>query len=148
MREHGLFVSPKARYHAPCACPAGRRAGHNEDERHTIDDEGTIMASDSDYERQAQAMLERIEQAIETHAPEIEFETEDEILTLEFPDDSRIIVNKQRPLKQIWLAARAGGFHYDYDTATGRWVRAGGHELLADLETFASRQLQKPVRLR
>ena len=106
------------------------------------------MASDSDYERQAQAMLERIEQAIETHAPEIEFETEDEILTLEFPDDSRIIVNKQRPLKQIWLAARAGGFHYDYDTATGHWVRAGGHELLADLETFASRQLQKPVRLR
>ena len=148
MREHGLFVSPKARYHAPCACPADRRAARSEDERHTIDDEGTIMASDSDYERQAQAMLERIEQAIETHAPEIEFETEDEILTLEFPDDSRIIVNKQRPLKQIWVAARAGGFHYDYDAATGHWVRAGGHELLADLETFASRQLQKPVRLR
>ena len=109
---------------------------------------GGIMASDGDYERQAQEMLEHIEQAIETHAPEIEFETEDEILTLEFPDDSRIIINKQRPLKQIWLAERAGGFHYDHDATTGQWVRAGGHELLADLEIFASRQLQKPVRLR
>ena len=102
------------------------------------------MISNGDYERQAHAMLERIEQAIETHAPEIEFETEDEILTLEFPDDSRIIINKQRPLKQIWLAARAGGFHYDYDSAAQQWVRDGGHELLADLETFASRQLQNP----
>ena len=106
------------------------------------------MPNGSDYERQAQAMLEHIEQAVETRAPEIEFETEDEILTLEFPDDSRIVINKQRPLRQIWLASRAGGFHYGYDEAAGLWVRSGGHELLADLETFASQQLGKPVRLR
>ncbi|WP_298135462.1 iron donor protein CyaY [Acidiferrobacter sp.] len=106
------------------------------------------MAGDNGYETQAQIMLERIEQALETRAPEIEFETQNEILTLEFPDGSRIVVNKQRPLKQIWLAARAGGFHYDYDAATGCWMRGDGHELLADLETFASGQLQRPVRLR
>ncbi len=106
------------------------------------------MLNDNDYDMRVRATLERIEQAIETRAPDIEFETEGEILTLEFPDGSHIVINKQRPLKQIWLAARAGGFHYDYDATADRWVRKDGHELLADLETFAGQQLKKPVRLR
>ncbi|MHB1511641.1 MAG: iron donor protein CyaY [Acidiferrobacter sp.] len=106
------------------------------------------MLDDHDYEARVRATLAHIEQAIETHAPDIDFETEGEILTLEFPDGSHIVINKQRPLKQIWLAARAGGFHYDYDAATDHWVRNSDHELLADLEVFASQQLKKPVQLR
>ncbi len=106
------------------------------------------MLDDNDYDMRVRATLAHIEQAIETRAPDIDFETEGEILTLEFPDGSHIVINKQRPLKQIWLAARAGGFHYDYNADADHWVRNGGHELLADLEVFASQQLKKPVRLR
>lgn len=106
------------------------------------------MLNDAEFEDRSRATLDTIEQALEAHAPDIDYETEDEILTLEFPDGSRIIINKQRPLRQIWLAARAGGFHYNYDAASGTWLRGGGGELIADLETFASSQLRKPVRLR
>lgn len=106
------------------------------------------MLTETEYEGIAQQTLLQIEQRIETDATDIEFETENEILTLEFPDHSRIIINKQRPLKQIWVAARSGGFHYDYHPQKGMWLRAGNHELFTDLETFASEQLKAPVRLR
>lgn len=106
------------------------------------------MLNEAEYEDLARKTIEGIEEAVETRAPDIEFETEDEILTLEFPDGSRIIINKQRPLKQIWVAARSGGFHYDYDSERGLWLRAGGHELLADIESFASQQLKAAVHLR
>lgn len=106
------------------------------------------MLNEAEYEEVARTTIQGIEEAIEARAPDIEFETEDEILTLEFPDGSRIIINKQRPLKQIWVAARSGGFHYDYDTEQRLWLRAGGHELLADVESFAAQQLKAPVRLR
>lgn len=106
------------------------------------------MLTEAEYERLAHETLMRIEQAVEASGTEIEFETEDEILTLEFPDGSRIIINKQRPLKQIWVAARSGGFHYQYDPTHKRWIRAGDQELISDLENFAGQQLKTPVRLR
>ncbi len=106
------------------------------------------MLTEAEYEGLAHETLAQIEQAIEASGTEIEFETEDEILTLEFPDGSRIIINRQRPLKQIWVAARSGGFHYQYDPAQKRWIRAGGQELIADLEDFAGQQLKMAVRLR
>lgn len=106
------------------------------------------MVTEAEYESLAHETLTHIEQAVEASGAEIEFETEDEILTLEFPDGSRIIINKQRPLKQIWVAARSGGFHYQYDPARKQWVRAGGQELIADLEDFVGQQLKTPVRLR
>jgi len=106
------------------------------------------MLSDAQYEDIAHKTLLAIEAAIEERAPDIEFETQGEILSLEFPDASHIIINKQRPLKQIWVAARSGGFHYDLDFDRMTWTRTGGHELWADLEAFASQQLKSPVRLR
>lgn len=106
------------------------------------------MLNESEYEGLAHATLTQLEQAVEASGTDIEFETEDEILTLEFPDGSRIIINKQRPLRQIWVAARSGGFHYNYDPAQKRWVRQGEHELISDLEKFASQQLKAAVSLR
>lgn len=106
------------------------------------------MLTEAEYENLAHEMLAHIEAVVEASGTEIEFETEDEILTLEFPDGSRIIINKQRPLQQIWVAAKSGGFHYQYDSAQKRWIRAGGQELIADLEDFAGQQLKTAVRLR
>ncbi|HUW99017.1 MAG TPA: iron donor protein CyaY [Acidiferrobacter sp.] len=106
------------------------------------------MLTEAEYEDLAHEMLMQIEQAIEASGTEIEFESENEILTLEFPDGSRIIINKQRPLQQIWVAARSGGFHYRYDLPHKHWVRDGGQELIADLESFAGQQLKAAVRLR
>ncbi|MDA8360471.1 MAG: iron donor protein CyaY [Gammaproteobacteria bacterium] len=104
------------------------------------------MLSDTDYEDAAHALMVRLEELIEKKAPSIDFESENEILTLEFPDRSRIIINKQRPLKEIWVAARSGGYHYHYDANRHAWLREGG-ELITDIERFASDQLKAPVAL-
>lgn len=61
------------------------------------------------------------------------------LLELSFPNGSKIIVNTQPPLHELWLAARGGGFHYRYDA--GRWVDTKtGHELFAELSARASEQ--------
>jgi CyaY protein len=61
------------------------------------------------------------------------------VLELEFADGSKIIVNRQAPMHEIWVAAKSGGFHFRY--ADGRWVdtRDGG-ELFAALSRLVSAQ--------
>jgi CyaY protein len=45
----------------------------------------------------------------------IDFETSGGILTLEMADGSRLILNRQPPVREIWLAARSGGYHFSRD---------------------------------
>lgn len=61
------------------------------------------------------------------------------MVTLVFPDRSQIVVNLQKPLHEIWLAARAGGFHYKFDGQ--RWMDTKGQgEFFASLSRHASEQ--------
>jgi CyaY protein len=61
------------------------------------------------------------------------------LLELVFPDRSRIVVNTQPPLHEIWLASRAGGYHYRHQA--GRWVDTrDGSEFFDVLSREASAQ--------
>jgi CyaY protein len=61
------------------------------------------------------------------------------LLELSLPDGSKIIINTQPPLHELWLAARAGGHHYRHDG--GRWVDTrDGTEFFSALAQFASQQ--------
>ncbi len=55
-----------------------------------------------------------IEDAIDEAGLDIDFDTIAGILTLEFIDQSKIIINRQVAMEQLWVAARSGGFHLDY----------------------------------
>ena len=37
------------------------------------------------------------------------------MVTITFPNRSQLIVNLQKPLHEVWLAARSGGYHYRFD---------------------------------
>lgn len=66
------------------------------------------------------------------------------MVTLVFPDGSQIVVNLQKPLHEIWLAARAGGFHYKFDGQ--RWMDTKGQgEFFASLSRYASEQARVPL---
>ena len=67
------------------------------------------------------------------------------VLEIEFIDSgSKIIVNTQAPMQEIWVAARAGGFHYRLND--GRWLNTrDGSELYAALSTLASAQAGAPL---
>lgn len=104
--------------------------------------------TESEFNDRVDALLERIEDAIDEGEAEIDFETSGGILTLSFEDGSRIIINRQTPLRQVWVATRGGGFHYDFDAANDCWVEENGaEELFAALSRFCSEQAGETVAL-
>ncbi len=88
-----------------------------------------------------------IEEAVEASGADIDFDTAGNILTLEFVNGSQIIVNKQTPLSQIWIAARSGGFHFNYDGNRQLWCLDSDpkKELLAQLSVYCSAQAGETV---
>jgi len=102
--------------------------------------------NEAEFKRHYDATLLAIEQAIEGSGTDIEFETANDILTLEFPNRSKIIINAQTPARQLWVAARSGGFHFNFDAASGTWRSdQSGVELFAELSRLASEQAGETV---
>ena len=95
--------------------------------------------SESDFVAAAERALAAIEAAVEACAADIETTRTDNVLTLELEDGSKIIVNSQAPTRQIWVAARSGGFHYDWRNGTWHDTR-DGTELFAALSRLISAQ--------
>jgi len=78
--------------------------------------------NNSEYEALVDATLLAIEEALDTSEADIDYETSHGILTLEFNNRSKIIINRQPPVQQLWVAAKAGGFHLNYDAARNTWL--------------------------
>jgi CyaY protein len=102
-----------------------------------------VLLSDADYLRETSALLARIEATCDRWLDEdvIDIDTHRTggLLELVFPDRSKIVVNTQPPLQEMWLAARSGGYHYQWDGQGWRDTR-DGHELLQMLSRQASAQ--------
>ena len=99
--------------------------------------------SDVDYQRETGLLLARIEAAADRWLQEdlIDIDTPRTggLLELSFPNGSKIIINTQPPLHEVWLAARDGGFHYRW--AAGQWVNTrDGSEFVQALSQHASAQ--------
>ena len=63
------------------------------------------------------------------------------MVTLVFANRSQIVINQQKPLHEIWLAAKAGGFHYRFDEDRQVWMDTkGAGEFFANLSQHASEQ--------
>jgi CyaY protein len=81
----------------------------------------------------AEATLDKIglalDAALETSDSDLDWSLKDGVLTIECEDGSRIIVNRHVPNREIWIAAKSGGFHFRSNE--GRWRDARGHEELA-----------------
>jgi CyaY protein len=92
--------------------------------------------TDAEFETTYLQTLHAIEEAIEAAIDEgdlgLEYETVNDILSLEFEDDSVIIITKQGATQQLWLAAVSGGFHFYYDEHTGQWLSTTGQLNLAE----------------
>lgn len=99
---------------------------------------------DSDYLSRAEAVLAAVERAVDEAEADIELERSGNVLTLEFENRTKIIVNLQPPMKEIWIAAKAGGFHYRYIDDEWRDTRTGT-EFFSALTAYASEQAGEPV---
>ena len=100
---------------------------------------------DPRFEVAAEEALERLEHALE--GLELDFERkEGGVLEIEFDDGAKMIVNRHSAARELWVAARSGGFHFRWDGSAWRDKRSG-EEFFAALSALLSRELGRGVRL-
>ena len=105
--------------------------------------------TDLEYHAKTSAVLASIEARVDAwlqdDVVDIDTQRTGGLLEMSFPNGSKIIVNTQPPLHEIWLAARSGGFHYKFDGAAWRDTR-DGRELFDALSACASEQAAQALR--
>jgi len=105
--------------------------------------------TDLEYHDKASAVLASIEARLDAwlqdDVVDIDTHRTGGLLEMSFPNGSKIILNTQPPLHEIWLAARSGGFHYKFVEGAWRDTR-DGRELFEVLSVCASEQAAKPLR--
>ncbi|MBL0422336.1 iron donor protein CyaY [Ramlibacter sp. AW1] len=99
--------------------------------------------TDLEYMDRAEALLRSVETTCDRISDESDADLDSQrvggMVTITFRNGSQIVVNLQKPLQEVWMAARAGGFHYRYDGS--RWMDTKGQgEFFASLSRLASEQ--------
>jgi len=92
------------------------------------------------------AIEDAVEDACDETGADIDYETASGILTLSFTNGTQIIINRQAPLKQIWVASKQGGFHFDYDADSQQWL-CDSKELFAALSDYSTEQAGQAIKL-
>jgi CyaY protein len=104
--------------------------------------------SDGDFHRLAQAALAAIEATVDrwldADVIDIDSQRTGGLLELSLPGGSKIVINTQPPLHELWLAARAGGHHYRWVESHWLDTRDGG-EFFEALSRHASAQAGKDL---
>ncbi|WP_445495435.1 iron donor protein CyaY [Photorhabdus sp. SF281] len=87
--------------------------------------------NDSEFHQLADQLMFYIEEQLDNYDgnADIDCETNGGVMTLSFENDSKIIINRQEPFHQIWLATKNGGYHFGYKD--DQWIcdRSGGNFL-------------------
>ena len=79
---------------------------------------------------------------------EVDFATSDGVITIEFSDGQRFILNRQAAADQMWFAAGTQAWHYDRDAESGRWHDdRDGHDLFERLAEVISKKIGRTVRM-
>lgn len=99
--------------------------------------------TDSEFMDHAERLLKAVEASCdrinETSDADIDNQRSGGMVTLVFSDRSQIVINLQKPLHEVWLAAKCGGFHYQFDGK--QWMDSKGQgEFFASLSNYASDQ--------
>lgn len=99
--------------------------------------------TDTDYQDRAEALLGAIELACDRINDQSDADIDNQrvggMIILTFANRSQIIINLQKPLQEVWMAARAGGFHYKFDGIA--WMDTKGQgEFFANLSRYAGEQ--------
>jgi CyaY protein len=99
--------------------------------------------TDAEFMDQAELLLKAVEASCDRINDEdladIDNQRTGGMVTLVFSNRSQIVINLQKPLHEIWLAAKSGGYHYKFDS--GQWMDTKGQgEFFSSLSRYASEQ--------
>jgi CyaY protein len=65
--------------------------------------------------------FEALELGLDEIDSDLDYEAGGGVLTVEFENATTMVFSRQPPTRQLWLAARSGGFHFEYDDQAGDW---------------------------
>ena len=104
--------------------------------------------TDLEFMDQAERLLSGIEQSCDRLNDDTDADVDNQrvggMVTLTFSNRSQIVINLQKPLHEVWLAARCGGFHYRFDGTN--WMDTKGQgEFWGSLSRYASEQAGLPL---
>lgn len=100
--------------------------------------------TESEFNRLADAIFTRIENALDANTEDVECSFNGPVLEIEFEDGSQIIVNRHTPNQEIWVAAKSGGFHFNLQD--GQWrSKRDECELFGKLSELVQLATGKPV---
>ena len=99
--------------------------------------------TDLEFMDRAEQLLLAVEQCCDrindTTDADVDSQRAGGMITLTFPNHTQIIINQQKPLHEIWMAAKSGGYHYRFED--GKWMDTKGTgEFFAHLSRDASAQ--------
>lgn len=64
----------------------------------------------------------QIEDRIDELEQDLDFDNESGTLTIYCVGGSQVIISRQTAICQLWIAAKSGGFHFDYQASSGQWI--------------------------
>jgi CyaY protein len=101
--------------------------------------------SEKAYAARAFPELAALVEAFDVFTDELFAELGGDVLTIEFPDQTRYVINSHLAARQIWLAAERNAWHFDPVEQGGWLVRRTGAELWATVEQLLTQKLGRPV---
>lgn len=102
--------------------------------------------NDSEYHQLADELLIQLQDAVDEVEFDLDYEAAGGIVEIMFPNGTKIIINKQAPLHQIWVATKFNGHHFEYQD--GKWIdNRGGSELWQLINEAATKQAGEAISL-
>jgi iron-sulfur cluster assembly protein CyaY len=100
-----------------------------------------------EFVARSESCFVRVARWLEDFDPdEVDYSTGDGALTMEFPDGGRFVLSRQSATSQVWLAAGAHGWHFNYDAPADRWIDdKDGADLYERLAQSLSEKLGRPI---
>jgi CyaY protein len=107
----------------------------------------TTPLSESEYDSLAHPELQQLIASLDAvNSDDIEAELASDILTIEFSDGTRYVLNSHRAARQIWLSAERSAWHFDFSPTKRAWIASKtSDELWATLTRLLSEKLGEPV---
>lgn len=84
-------------------------------------DDGIDVISETEFSERVDATFEAVELALDEIDSDLDYEAGGGVLTVDFENGTTMVFSRQPPVRQLWLAARSGGFHFEFDEAAGDW---------------------------
>lgn len=78
---------------------------------------------------------QKVEDVFDDSDLDVDLENSAGVLTVRFENGSQLILSRQEPIRQLWVAARSGGFHFDYDADADVWLCDSSDERLGEMLT-------------